>query len=362
VKRKVKRSFAVHHWCGLIAGSFLLVLSLTGSILVFDDDIDNAVFRSHKALAHPATTLSFDRSFEKVRSENPGWEIRVPEIPADNHEAILYELRQGKLRKWLFAHPETGEILSQVDRADLRFTYILLNIHYNLLSGTTGKIIVAITGISFLTLLITGLIVYRKSLLKVILFRQKISFKSSRTLFSSLHRVVGVWGLLFNLLMCFSGLWLAYLVIDNAFKKKNTVIDPPALSYSIDEALQHARDSFPDFEITYLRFPVNATGKLQLLGHLNSDPVYYGKHYSGIPLNSEGKIEGTTFLKDQPMSMRAFRILQPLHFGDYAGLAVKIIYTIGGLLPGLLSVTGFFIWRKRHKPHPTPVILAQNVA
>lgn len=347
--KKIKKTFAIHHWCGLMAGIFLLVISLTGSILVFDDDIDNTLFAKNKKLSNPATHIAFDKSFDRIRKANPGWEIRIPELPSSLHESILYELRQGKLRKWIFIHPSTGEVLSQIDRADLRFTYILLNIHYNLLSGTPGKFIVFLVGVAFLVSLITGMIVYRKSIWKVLVFRQKISFQSKRSMFSSLHRVLGVWGLLFNFLMCITGLFLGYLVLDSALKKKSIQIEVPELGYSIDHTLANARSAYPDFEITYLRFPVNPEGKLQLLGRLKDDPLYYGKFYSGIQVDAGGNPGKALFLKDSPWYARMFRILQPLHFGDYAGIIVKIIYSIGAMIPALLSITGFLLWRSRSK-------------
>ncbi len=352
-KRKIKKTFAIHHWCGLLAGVFLLLISLTGAILVFDDDIDSTLFAKHKRLAVPATHLTFDASFEKIRAAYPGWEIRIPELPATLHENILYELRQGKLRKWLFVHPATGEVQSQVERADLRFTYILLNIHYNLFSGTPGKVVVLLVGIAFLISLVTGIILYRKSIGKVLLFRQKISFRTPRIMFSSLHRVLGVWGLLFNLLMCLSGLFLSYLVVNNAIKPKNKSIAVPALTYSVDEAMAKARAAYPDFTITYLRFPVNAEGSLQLLGRLQEDPLYYGKYYSGLSVGEKGEIAKALFLRDSPWYVRMFRVLQPLHFGDYAGLWVKIIYSVGAILPALLSITGFLLWRSRSQVKPT---------
>lgn len=52
VKRKISRIFFLHHWCGLIASVLLLVISLTGSILIFYDDIDPVLrqYTSHFAL------------------------------------------------------------------------------------------------------------------------------------------------------------------------------------------------------------------------------------------------------------------------------------------------------------------------
>lgn len=351
-KKKIKKTFAVHHWCGLVAGIFLLVISLTGSILVFDDDIDDALFAENKKLSAPATQISFDQSFDHIRRANPGWEIRIPELPTSLQESLLYELRQGKFRRWIFVHPSTGEVLSKIDRADLRFTYILLNIHYNLLSGTPGKFIVFLVGVAFLVSLMTGIIVYRRSFWKVLYFQQKISFQSKRSMFSSLHRVLGVWGLLLNFLMCITGLFLGYLVIDSALKNHNTQKEVPELAYSIDEALAHVQSAYPDFDITYLRFPVSAEGKLQLLRRLNSDPLYYGKFYSGILLDGEGNVEKANFLRDSAWYARMLKVLQPLHFGDYAGIIVKIIYSAGAMVPALLSVTGFFLWRKRSSVKP----------
>lgn len=65
-KKKIKKTFAIHHWCGLMAGIFLLVISLTGSILVFDDDIDNTLFAKNKKLLSITGFLLW-RSRSKVK-------------------------------------------------------------------------------------------------------------------------------------------------------------------------------------------------------------------------------------------------------------------------------------------------------
>ncbi len=40
----------------------------------------------------------------------------------------------------------------------------------------------------------------------------------------------------------------------------------------------------------------------------------------------------------------------PLHYGTFGGLPVKILWCIGGLAPGILSITGFLMWYKRKFP------------
>ncbi|WP_205502163.1 PepSY-associated TM helix domain-containing protein [Rufibacter psychrotolerans] len=348
--KKLKQTFAIHHWCGLIAGIFILVISLSGAVLVFDDNIDEASFRQESTLTAPANSLRIDASFERVRQQNPGWEVRIPSLPAAPTQALHYELRQGQLRKWIFVHPVTGSEQATVAQAHNRFSYLLLNLHYNLLAGTAGKIVVLLAGLALLLLTITGFLLYRKSILKVLTFKKRVSGKNRRAFFSSLHNIVGVWSLVFNLFMCVTGLSLAITVVGNAFKGGKKEIVSPAIPVSIDAMLLHAGQTYPAFQVTTIRFPKNAEGKLQLLGRQASDPAYYGKYYSSLQFNYKtGEMGKADFLKDQPWSKRFLTVLHPLHFGDYAGLFVQLLYCVGGIMPGVLSISGFILWRFRPK-------------
>jgi len=348
LKKRTKRTFAIHHWCGLIAGIFLLVISLSGSMLVFHDEIDEFLFKKELSLGHTAQKLSIDRSFEKIRSRYPGWEVRIPGLPEKENQALKYELRKGNQRWWVVVHPGTGQVLHTFDRTDKRLVHVLLTLHYSFFGGTIGKVLVFICGVAFLTLLTTGVILYRKAILRVLLFRQQISFKSKRSFFSSLHRVLGVWGLLFNLLIVVTGLWTANLVIASALKTTGAHIQTPPFLPSIDQVLKEVKTQMPTFEINYLRFPAQASENLQISGRLESDPAYYGKFYSRVQVDSRtGQVIKVQLLRDKPWRERVTTVLTPLHFGNYAGLWVKILYTIGGLLPGILSLSGFLIWRYR---------------
>jgi uncharacterized iron-regulated membrane protein len=65
------------------------------------------------------------------------------------------------------------------------------------------------------------------------------------------------------------------------------------------------------------------------------------------------------------LASRYEAMLYVLHFGQLGGLPVKILYAIGGLTPGLLSIAGFVLWWKRRavrvaretrRAHPGAVI------
>lgn len=114
-------------------------MSLSGSILVFHDDIDHAIYEEHLALNEPAQNVIVDASFEKIRRGYPGLEIRVPELPQSDREALKYELRNGDRRKWVIAHPETGAIMSTVDDAHKRLVFTLLTLHFSFFAGTNRE-------------------------------------------------------------------------------------------------------------------------------------------------------------------------------------------------------------------------------
>ncbi|NBW72242.1 MAG: PepSY domain-containing protein, partial [Flavobacteriia bacterium] len=42
-------------------------------------------------------------------------------------------------------------------------------------------------------------------------------------------------------------------------------------------------------------------------------------------------------------------VIYSLHYANYGGIFVKIIYSILALLSGLMPITGFILWRRRTK-------------
>ncbi|MDX5423273.1 MAG: PepSY domain-containing protein [Hymenobacteraceae bacterium] len=357
--KSIHRTFYLHHWLGLVTGVFLLVLSITGSVLVFHHDIDHAQYAHLSTLKAPASELRIDQSLGRIRQENSGADIRVPGLPEGPLEALKYEVRKGSTRKWVFVHPETGVELARVERADRRLVQVLLDMHYNLLSGTPGKTIILFGGISLILLTITGFLLYRKSVLKVLAFRQRISFKSRRALFSSLHRVVGVWSLVFNLLISVTGTYIAFTIVQSAFAPAKIAADALPATVSVDAVLSQVKRDYPEFEVNYLGLAGNT---LSVLGSMSDDPAYYGLTYSNLHVDlSTGEVKSAVFLRDMPWYKRLVTVLKPLHFGDYAGLWVKLLYSLFGLLPGLLAISGFLIWSLRSS-NPTERKLGRRKA
>ena len=324
-------------------------MSLSGSLLVFAEEIETAEISSYNKTNNESGAFYIDSSIRQVQTAYPGWEIRLYDQPGKN-ETIIYELRKDTESKKIYVHPTNGAFIHVNENAKNELQRWLLLLHYTLFAGTLGKIIVFFVGLMFLITLITGLWVYRKSFVKVLSLKTRINRKSVRGRFSSLHRIIGVWSIIFNLLMVFTGLVLSYQVATNALKMvpaKTITTAPPGIS--IDRVRNKVLSQYADFNIHLVRVRPNSS-QVQVLGRFDNDPSWYGHYYSGFVYNGLTiEEESKIFMKDLPVLQRLVKMCGPLHFGNYGGLVLKIFYSLLGLTPAFLSISGFIIWIKKKK-------------
>lgn len=342
-----KHIFNWHHWCGLIVGLFLLLMSTTGALLVFAHEWESLEYVPPIQVVQGKP--SFDASFHKVQQAYPDWEIRLYHLPKID-EALIYELRQKEKSKKVYVHPVSGQVVGVNENANSSFQRSLLLLHYTLFAGTKGKIIIFFVGVLFLVTLISGLIVYRHSLLKVFTFKVRFNRQTTRATYSSLHRIVGVWSMLFNLLIVCTGLWLSGQIALTAIKapaKGKTNILATAPVQSIDAIVAKLSAEQPHFEIHLVRIRPGSN-VVGVTGRLLSDPKVYGDYYSGFTFDgATAQMLSSYFMQQMSFSQRLAKMAAPLHFGTYGGIALKIVYCLLGLTPALLSISGFVLWRKR---------------
>lgn len=343
-----KQIFTLHHYCGLIVGIFLLSMSLSGALLVFTDEMKSAAEEKERHVDNSTGAYNYDASFQNIRKKYPGWEALMYEQPQTN-EALVYLLRKNGEEKKVFAHPNTGVILHVDDGAKNQFHRQLLQWHYSFFAGASGKVTVFIVGYFFLMSLVTGFFVYRKSIWKVLMFRIKLNQKSKKAFYSSVHRIVGVWSLVFTALIVTTGLFISWKVASKALKTAAKMKTMAASTVSVDHAKTWVESQFPNFE-THLMIVDGDYSNVKLLGRYKDDPFYYGKYYSNFTVNaSTAQIEKKQVLAEMPLFDKLQFISSPLHFGNYGGMPVKIIYCLLGLTPGILSITGFLLWLQKQK-------------
>lgn len=361
MKPAVQRNiFSVHAWFGLITGMFLLILGITGSILVFREEIHHAMY-DHLVVPHVnRSKMPLDSIYRKLatRYEHTRGLALLSNPRAEDH---AYEFRVYTSDDKLYTidlfgvivDPYTGNILREGFYRDFWSfpTNWIFSFHYSFMLGNPGMFVTAVFGLTMLISIVTGAIVYRKNLWKVLTFRVAVKRKNWRTISSDLHRVVGVWSLVLNVIIFFTGFWLNRFMFEPAGWKIKPPLENVYLApYSLDDKLALAYDSIPGLQPTYISFPLKRDGEFSISG---TSPDQSASRW--IPYHVLFKSEDGTLLNiRKPEEVRGplawFNASYfSLHVGSFWGLPTRILYVILGLTPGLLSITGFMLWWRRER-------------
>lgn len=339
--------FRWHRVTGLIAGGFLLLLSFTGSLLVFADEIDHVLNKQHFTVQPAGERLSLNELYAAGLSAMPGRPyltfLRLPQQP---EEALIMRAEYSAEDKvYLYLNPYTAEVLHQRGNKEY-FTGALLFLHFTLLSGRNGSIVILTIAVVMLIAIGTGLYVYRKHLWKVLTFRDKIEWKFRRRRWRNLHRIVGVWSLVFNLLIVITGILIQWKVVSARVGKPAPSI---AVQQSIDfDALvQKAHAEIPGYTLRGIRPPRKEGGPVLFLGSAG-EPLIFGESSTTVSLSSDsGHVIKKTIFSEASASAKWNAAVNPLHFGNYGGIPLKILYSLLGLTPGALALSGILIWYRR---------------
>lgn len=340
--------FRVHAAAGLISGLFILLMSLSGAVLVFHADIDAA--QEPKVTDWPPGNTSIDRGYEAIRHQYPHAQISNVALPETNSRPISFFIydssyKHGRSAMQVFLHPQTAAILKTQGSSD-KFGSWLSRFHNSFHLGKTGEWLLGFFALVFVLSLITGIILFRKKIAGVLLFRRSVYNRNN------LHQVIGVYALLFNLVIGITGFWMQRYVFKKEFYQSYDYTPvlkaSPPLSFSFDSAYNEIKKRFPDFTAHVIYFAQSPTGKTNVYGSRASNAYIHSKKFAdAIMLDSAGGIAKTRMIGEISADDRYDIINSQLHIGKYGGWGIKIIYFVFGLSGALLSITGFLLWWRR---------------
>jgi uncharacterized iron-regulated membrane protein len=213
----------------------------------------------------------------------------------------------------------------------------MLDLHANLLSGDTGKIVNGWGGFSLAVLCLTGIVIWwpgvsnwRRSL--------TIPLHSSWKQFNwNLHSAVGFWLLLIVFIFGITG---AYLVFQMPFQKAINVVAP--LKYFSPDPVDDDDDDAATAPAPPVTPPPagaqSKSGPAAGAAAAGSVRVFTFNNAGGIP----GR-RGPRYSFGDEIVLWMSR----LHYGRFAGLWVKWLWVALGLIPPLLFVTGALMWWNR---------------
>jgi uncharacterized iron-regulated membrane protein len=379
-----KWSTKLHLWFGLSIGIIVFIVSLTGTMYVFKDEIQGVLRKDAiyvKAETIRQKPLSIEALREKVALEiNEKYPISSVEIPLDknkSYEFLYYEkdkkawnyFDEVKINKLIYVNQYSGEILAVYNEKYDLFP-ILKAIHWSLLlKADWGKYVVGIPVVLFIIMLITGIILWwpkSKKTAKGRFWFNWENVKNWKRKNYDLHNILGFYASFIALILSLSGIYFAFPWVKNAFNftlsvspelpKEKEIKSPDSLlaknNSVFDLAAQETRKLYAGS--SSFRIPLN--GKNKKGKELKNIPVtVYGEDGKFAIRNQvvfdkySGKLLSNKPHQELNNAEKYANANYDIHTGSYFGLVGKIIWFITGLICTSLPVTGFLVWLGKKK-------------
>ncbi|PWC39027.1 PepSY-associated TM helix domain-containing protein [Azospirillum sp. TSO35-2] len=371
----------IHLWTGLVLCLPLVLLGITGSILVVEDELrDLTGDRPNLVLptgpAQPMSAILAAARAAAPSGTQPGF-ITLPEERGQPATVRLVAARNGEkggLQGAPQAAPQgpVGALtidpvsLAVLDRstpgqvANGGFLRTVHTLHANLLvRDRSGREAVGWLGVAMLALGVSGLVLWwpRPGRWKAA-FTVKAGARGAR-FHRDLHGAVGIWSLLVFLVVSFSGVYLAFpqtlgagvsALLPARDLRAPVTVQPVrgATPTDVDRAVELARQALPGADLRFVAPPARPDQAYRI-------GLAPAGHPQGAPMATvfvDPWTDRVVELRDPAAYSAGETVLawqRPLHAGEGLGPLWKWAVFLSGVLPPLFAVTGTLMWWLKRK-------------
>ena len=358
----IRTWFLIHKWTSIVCTAFLLMLCVTGLPLIFHHEIDELTEEAPQ-FGMPGVGSSgeapglkpLDEMLAKALAARPG------EVPV----FMAFDNDQPSMTITTAPRPDSpGEdmTIQMFDRSTGKTTgveddsgvmHFILQLHTDMFLGLPGMLFLGFMGLLFVVAIVSGVVLYTP-------FMRKLDFGTLRTSRSrrlkwlDYHNLLGITALAWMTVVGFTGVINALATpifaqwqrtdlaeMTRAYSGKGAV--PPERYGSIDKAMAEARKVLPGNNPQFIAFP----------GGRFSSKHHYAVFFQGDTPLTEGLLtpalidaETGAFTDARPMPWynKALSLSRPLHFGDYGGLPLKILWAVLTLFTIIILGSGIYLW------------------
>ena len=366
--RKISRKF--HLWLSLIFCIPLIIISISGSVLVYAEQINEVllkdkVFRTQESIAKFPVRMKFSALQSEIKSKFKEYAIMGWSIAQDTLKTDKIRLSSQKLQKRIIIYLDafSGEIKGTPMPRDEGFIGAINKLHVELFLGRGGRIFTGIVGLSALLIGISGFFIYKK------FWQNLFSLRLDRAIYfmRGAHRLIGVASTPVMFAIAISGAWwelraVTYkplanpcgAVLQNFKTERNSTVAASNGAVSmkavqnlatLDEALARIAVKFKEFRSTYIAFPLCPGGAFTVYGFEAGQNPLQSPYASRITISDAGEILKADFINDADFSDKLQDGFRRAHAGSY-GAITKLIWFLAGLAPLFLSICGFYITLK----------------
>ncbi len=372
--------FHTHTISGILICAILYVIFFAGSFSFFKKEIQ--AWEKDQSYTH-ASTLAFDyntlidsidtqyhlhgRDMELYLQAN-NYQTYVSLTPSKDTVANAAGAKPASLT-YNFADHRKSTYTESYDLGE--FLYRLhflaqLNVVPLRVAGPFGYFLAGLVSFLFLFALITGLLLHwNKIVSNFYVFRPWSKWK---TVWTDVHTVLGVIGYPYQFIYAVTGIVLIFntalllpfselLYRDNPDQLYDTVYNYSNEQFAYqDKPLQKPVDLNAVMQKVDDRWPATRLTNIQIKNYGDSGMhlIFRGAAHAHTDFAATGKliynVAGDSIVYDKPANTDASYIdwiralVYRLHFGDYGGYPLKIIYFVLGIMGCIIIASGIMIW------------------
>ena len=354
----------IHLWLGLSLGLLFALAGLTGSVLVFYTEIDNALVPALRAVPADAKPSSWQAVYDRLRQDYPertgAWRI---EVRPDGGPVPVRYYAPVETRDRAFA-----PLMLWLDPRDLRTiragfwgeypTTWIYALHWQLLSGTTGEVVMGIAGVAMLAMLVTGLVAWWPRSGQ---WRRALHWKPRAAIVRRLydvHKLAGVTGFAMLIVVTTTGIMLelpnqvrpAIGSVSPLFVTRKLSVQPqPGRRLPLDALVMRGRSLFPDSELAWIETPASPSAPVRVNLWQPGEPSRRFPRTNVWLDPSTGAVLALRDGRQESAGDIMLNWLHPLHGGEALGMIGRVLVLLSGLAAVTLAATGWWRWLARRK-------------
>ena len=357
-----KKLIFLHKYLSIIIFLPLIIVSLSGSILVYKYEIDNLILSNVLSIKKDKI-MPLDILEKNVKKSYPNYEI-VGWLMKENdklaHQIYLIKHNE-KTKNLLYINQYTGELLNELKENNEYFTGFIDSLHTSLFLGERGVLLLTFMGLIFCIVAISGILIYKNFWFNII----RLRFDKSMQIYTKdMHKMIGIISSPILLIIAITGTYWTFNSSLKVYKKEDVYIVKPYLynqNISLDSLYKKVTKQIGKNTLHYISFPYTEKRTLTFYVKENSTNILYDQYANVVKFNKDnGEIISTYKIKEENLKSKFINTFRKAHYGYYNSFT-KLLWFLTGLTPLILSVTGIMLVLSHEKIIPKNRLKAKNI-
>lgn len=322
--------FRVHQWIGVALALLIIPISLSGAVLVWDEEIEHAIHPERFAVSGEGR-LDAPAYLAAARAAiGPGDRIVSLTLPKGGEAATVNATAApgGSVRSTVYLDPPTARVMdvARSNEGMLRFLHVL---HGNLYLPGLGRQVVGWIGVAMMLSALTGLWLWWPATGG---FTRGLRWRRRADIESNLHHRFGFWIALPLFVLAATGAYISFPQFVGRLSGEVRAGAPSGRPVPVAE---------PALEMIELLAAANSEAVTSIAWPTDRKPAWTLR----IGADQLSIDDATRAITREPAPAPGLaRLMRRIHDGTGMSIVWRVVIFAGGLLPALLAVTGVLMW------------------